>query len=137
MYRWCTDSWLLEIYCKNVRSGYTSYIVLSHVCKFLLYQYVLMWQPFLRVISWSWQHIWNDMVTQVFLSPSVQLSKHSCHLKFIEWFLWERLLQESTQKEITRIQVQADTWSKVSTHVPIWIAVWRDARVKKQCSRVG
>jgi len=41
IYKRCTDSWLLEIYCTNVRSDYTSYIGLSHLCKFLLYQYML------------------------------------------------------------------------------------------------
>jgi len=41
IYRWHTDSWLLQIYCKNVCSDYTSYIALLHLCKFLLYQYAL------------------------------------------------------------------------------------------------
>ena len=98
MYRWCTDSWLLEIYCKNVHSNYTSYIVLSHLCKFLLHQYVLD----VATISWSnllklMTHLkWHGDTS--LLSPSAQHSKHSCHLKFIECFPWEHLLQESQQK---------------------------------------
>jgi len=57
----------------------------------------------------------NDRGTHVFLNSSLQLKKHSSHLKFTGWFSKEQnLLQEIPWKEDTRIQIRGERWPKLS-----------------------
>lgn len=78
-----------------------------------------MWPPSLWVTSWSQCHMFT--ITQWNMSSSVPLAqrkKHSCHLKFIGWFLWERLLlQDTPQKEVAMIQIRVERWTEFATTV--------------------
>lgn len=85
-----------------------------HLCKFFLRWYVLnvatiLSSNLLKLTT----HICKNKVTRVFFNPSAQLNKHSSQLRFIGWSSWEQLLlQKPPQKEVTGIQIRAETWPK-------------------------
>ena len=125
---WHTNSWHMEISYKKKYIGCLSTTNFIYIAQLLC-------KLFLSACARCGHHFFeqpleaDDMFVITWKHKSslvlCKLSKHSCHLQFSEWFMWEHLLQESPQKEVARIQVRA-----VSTIVPIWIADWHDARAK-------
>jgi len=127
-----TNTWQIEIYYKNVFSAYwlqTSCRLLTHFCKFFLYQYLLD----VATVSSSTllkftTHIRNNTATHVFQIQ--QLNKFNFHLNLLRCFSCELLLCQETPRKKSKNSGQVWEAAKIchNSDSPENGLTWRDCQ---------